>query len=285
MGIRAISEGVVVTASAAEPVTALPRGEPGTQRSSQQVAVDPSPPGTEGSFAVTPTDLTVGLLAEAVRTAAGYRFPESLRVWTSLAVRCGPCDAATITVLNPDGTLRTVGAIDERAEQADRMQCDTGAGPSVEAVQGTVLVLAEDLRAASTRWPRWAPWVTGLGLTAVLSVQLFTTEALGSLNLYSTTPRRYGTADLDTATALAAHVSAALARALAEHNLRQAVESRNLIGQAQGMLMERYRLTPEKSFAVLRRYSDDHDLKIDAVAEHMVNTGKLPALPIGPTTV
>lgn len=198
-------------------------------------------------------------------------------MWTGLAARYGPCDAATITVLNPDGTLETVGGTQDWAEQADLAQFDTGTGPSVEAVQGTVVVLAEDLRAASERWPGWAPQAVGLGTTAVMSVQLFTTEALGSLNLYSTRARRYGATDLDAAATLAAHVSAAVAQARVEHNLWRAIQARNLIGQAQGMLMARYGLTPEKAFDVLRRHSNDLNLKVSAVAELLLSTGKLPA--------
>jgi len=224
-----------------------------------------------------PTDLTPGVFAETVRAAAGQRHPDSLRVWTGLAARCGPCDAATITVVDPGGTLRTVAGTEVRAEHADLAQFDTGTGPGVEAVQGTVVVLAEDLRAASKRWPGWVPHAVGLGLTSVMSVQLFTTQALGSLNLYSLTPRRYGSTDVDTATTLAAHVSAAVAQARVEQNLWQAIQARNLIGQAQGMLMARYGLPPEKAFAVLRRHSNDLNLKVSAVAEYFVNTGKLPA--------
>jgi AmiR/NasT family two-component response regulator len=72
-------------------------------------------------------------------------------------------------------------------------------------------------------------------------------------------------------------VSAKVARAHAERNLRRAAQSRNLVAQAQGMLMERYRLTPQQSFAVLRCISTDQNLQIDAVAEDLVRTGKLPA--------
>jgi hypothetical protein len=267
-----------VSASAAESVVPLRRGVRDTHRLPRRGATVSSPWGIEPSVCgADPTDITVGLLAEAVRAAAGRALPDALRVWTELAARCGPCDAATITVLNPDGTLETRGGTQDWAEQADLAQFNTGTGPGVEAVQGTVVVLAEDLRAASERWPGWAPRAVGLGSTAVMSVQLFTTEALGSLNLNSTRPRRYGTTDLDAATTLAAHVSGAVAQARVEHNLWRAIQARNLIGQAQGMLMARYGLTPDKAFDVLRRHSNDLNLKVSTVAEQLVSTGKLPA--------
>jgi GAF domain-containing protein len=267
-----------VTESAAEsavPFNCEVRGS--IPRRPRPVAVAVSRQDSDSSMSGAPTDLTPGVFAETVRAAAGQRHPDSLRVWTGLAARCGPCDAATITVIDRGGTLRTVGGTHDWAEHADLTQFDAGTGPGVEAVQGTVVVLAEDLRAASKRWPGWVPHAVGLGLTAVMSVQLFTTQALGSLNLYSLTPRRYGSTDVDTATTLAAHVSAAVAQARVEQNLWQAIQARNLIGQAQGMLMARYGLPPEKAFAVLRRHSNDLNLKVSAVAEYFVNTGKLPA--------
>jgi len=221
-------------------------------------------------------ELTAGVVAEAARDAAGHRPPDSFRVWTGLAARCGPCDAATITMVNADGTLATIGGTTDWAEQADLAQFDTGTGPTVDAVRGTVVVLAEDLRAAAGRWPGWAPRAVGLGSAAVLSVQLFTTKALGSLNLYSTAPRRYGSTDLDTATTLAAHVSAAVAHIRLEQNLWQTIQTRNVIGQAQGMLMARYGLTPQKAFAVLRRYSNNLNAKVSVIAEQTVRTGTLP---------
>jgi len=71
-------------------------------------------------------------------------------------------------------------------------------------------------------------------------------------------------------------VSAAVARARVEENLWRAIQAWNLIGQAQGMLMARYGLTPDQAFTVLRRLSNDLNRKVSAVAEQLVSTGKLP---------
>lgn len=63
-----------------------------------------------------------------------------------------------------------------------------------------------------------------------------------------------------------------------EQSLWRAIDSRNLIGQAQGILMERYGLTPLKAFAVLRRHSQEQNMKVTALAEHLTSTGDLPGL-------
>ena len=74
----------------------------------------------------------------------------------------------------------------------------------------------------------------------------------------------------------AAHAAVALASAQTEEQLRSAIASRTLLGQAQGILMERYRLTPEKSFEVLRRVSQDSNVKVRDVAQRLVETGETP---------
>ena len=66
-----------------------------------------------------------------------------------------------------------------------------------------------------------------------------------------------------------------LAYSRTEQNLWQAIDSRNLIGQAQGILMERFGLTPDSAFAVLRRYSQHHNRKLAVLAEELVTTGRL----------
>jgi hypothetical protein len=84
---------------------------------------------------------------------------------------------------------------------------------------------------------------------------------------------------VDIARVVAAHASVALARFRIEHNLWSAVDARHLIGQAQGILMERYSISAEKAFAVLRRYSQNHNRKLHDIAATLVSTGDLPARP------
>jgi len=81
------------------------------------------------------------------------------------------------------------------------------------------------------------------------------TPRLGSLNLYSLHPRQYDPAEVETAKIIAAHASVVLAHTGNEQRFWHAIGTRNVIGQAQGMLMQKYRLSPENAFAVLRRYS------------------------------
>ena len=101
---------------------------------------------------------------------------------------------------------------------------------------------------------------------------------MGSLNLYSLAPRRFDAADVEAARVIGAHASVVLAHARTRDNLSRAMDTRSQIGRAQGILMERYGLNPASAFAVLRRLSQDQNVKMAALAEQLINTGRLPGL-------
>jgi AmiR/NasT family two-component response regulator len=68
----------------------------------------------------------------------------------------------------------------------------------------------------------------------------------------------------------------AMSRVQESDHLWQAIDARKLIGQAQGILMERYDLDDERAFEVLRRYSQNSNLKLRDVAQMVVDTRELP---------
>jgi GAF domain-containing protein len=118
--------------------------------------------------------------------------------------------------------------------------------------------------------------MTAVALRSVLSVRLGTpSQAIGVLNLFDPAKDRFGEADGSTAQLLADHAAVAVANARSESSLWQAIESRRLIGQAQGILMERFELTGEQAFAVLRRYSQDNNVRLREVAQRLVRSRKL----------
>jgi GAF domain-containing protein len=216
-----------------------------------------------------------GVMAERLRAAAARKSPQdALDAVIDMAVQTGPCEAASVTMLGPGGTTDTVAASDERIVKADRLQYELQEGPCLDAVWDDGMFVIPDL-VADGRWPRWSDRAAGLGVGSSVSVHLFTDTALGSLNMYSMHPRRYEHADLEAAKVIAAHVSVVVAFARTEQNLWQAIDSRNLIGQAQGMLMQKYGLTADKAFAVLRRYSQVNNVKIAVLAEEITTTGLL----------
>lgn len=114
-------------------------------------------------------------------------------------------------------------------------------------------------------------------MRSALCFQLFTDQDnLGALNLYSTDLDGFGDDDYENGLALAAHVAVALAAAQEVESLNSAVASRTVIGQAEGILMERYDLQAEEAFAVLRRVSQDSNVKVAEIASDLVRTRQTP---------
>lgn len=170
----------------------------------------------------------------------------------------------------------TVAATDELITKADQLQLDFGEGPSLLAISDHHEVLVEDTTAES-RWPEWAPTAAEYGIRGVLAIRLFTEHSTsGVLNLVSAQPLGFTDADRESARLLALHASIAIASARLKTSLKEAVDSRKIVGQAVGRLMERYRLDAVQAFVVLRRYSQDRNERLNAVATHVIETGNLP---------
>jgi len=222
-------------------------------------------------------DLSPLSFAEHARDlAASSGLEAAIEVIVDLALTSTESDFASVTLVHADGTVETVAASHPVVESADALQYTLHEGPCLTAAENNGVYVIEDT-STDARWPQWGPGVAALGLRSVLSIHLFTdVQALGALNLYAQDLRTFSRDDVDIARVVAAHASVALARFRIEHNLWSAVDARHLIGQAQGILMERYRLTPEKAFAVLRRQSQQHNIKLHEVAGTLVRGGQLP---------
>jgi GAF domain-containing protein len=202
------------------------------------------------------------------------------------ALRATGGDCAGVVLVHRGKGLQTAGVTDRRVVQADRLQLEDGEGPyvPVSRVHDSFVhdsVLHDSVVVCDTvvdrRWPRWSPRVAELGLRSVLTVWLFTTRStLGALSVYATRPGRFSAANEATARLLAVHAAVAVATAEDASRLAQAVGASTLIGQAQGLLMERFAIDADQAFAVLRRHSQDNNLKLRVVAGQLLATGQLP---------
>lgn len=187
------------------------------------------------------------------------------------------CDYAGVIFLHrKDGSIETIAATDPLIEKLDQIQMEIGQGPDIEALTNRLSVIVADTH-LERRWPQWADMVASAGIRSLLNVRLHTSdETLGTLNLYSRTADKFDTDDQATAHIIARHAAVAIAAARKEENLWRAVDARNLIGQAQGILMERFDLDADKSFQVLVRYSQHNNVKLHDVARTVVETRKMP---------
>jgi GAF domain-containing protein len=187
-------------------------------------------------------------------------------------------DHAGITLIRPRGRLETVAATDSVVERTDALQYELDEGPCRDSSWRGETLVATDL-AAEERWPRWAAKVAASGIFSVLAVELTTAhrERIGSINVYWTRRRVVTADDVAFVNIFARHADLALSGAMNEAGLNVALDSRKLIGQAQGILLERYGLDEARAFTVLRRYSQEHNLKLRRVAEYLVSTRRLPS--------
>jgi hypothetical protein len=188
-------------------------------------------------------------------------------------------DFCGITMRGRRGRPKTVGSTHEVVVQADRLQYDFGEGPCLDAAFEHENCVIEDL-ASEQRWPTWAAAAHELGIGSMMGVRLHTnTETFGALNLYAAKPWAFDPDNADIALIYSAHAAEAMSKARLVTGLQTALESRHMIGVAQGVLMGRYDIDMDTAFEVLRRYSNDHNVKLRDVAQQVVGAGELPSEP------
>jgi len=178
---------------------------------------------------------------------------------------------ASITVRHADDRLQTVAPTDDLLLGLDAAQYELREGPCYEAASDETYVSSPNL-AADERFPRYAATAVKAGIRAQAGIRLFDTpdpEARAALNLYS---RDVGSfEDMSMVGLLFAHQAAvALGYAREVENLREAMLTRQLIGRAVGITMERYGLSEERAFAFLARVSQTRNVKLRDIASELV---------------
>lgn len=189
------------------------------------------------------------------------------------------CDEAGVSLVHRRRVIETPAATSDLVETGDKLQYEFQEGPCLDAIWDQETVYSHDL-AAEYRWPTWGPRVVEeLGVRSMLCFRLFTTaDTLGALNLYSRRAGAFTEEDAIEGLALAAHVAVALVAATEIEGLNAAAVNRTVIGQAQGILMERYDIDSERAFALLRRVSQDTNNRLRGVAAELVRTRKVPGV-------
>lgn len=194
------------------------------------------------------------------------------------------CDLAGLAVLRPGG-IEILAANRDELRLIDELQHEFGEGPCLGAVSETDVVSVGNVE-ADPRWPRWGPYVSEhFDIRSAISFHLFTEgQTSAALNVYAKKPDAFTQEDLVDGLVVAAQAAVALAAVLELDQLHQALRNRQTIGEAMGMLRERFDLTSDKAFAVLKRLSSYQNVKLVHVAQHIVDTGSLPGAPDSPDT-
>ncbi len=219
------------------------------------------------------------------RSLAELSMESLLQSMADLTKRVMPGDPeASVTLLIKDEPS-TVVATGPLALALDEVQYRRGDGPCLRTARDGVLVEIGDTRVDS-RWPDYARYVADHSVLSLLAVPLVLPgeeQVAGSLNVYAREPDAFDEASREVATGFAPYAAVAAgtvqayrkARETAD-NLQIALESRAVIEQAKGILIERHKLTPGQAFEALATVSMSRNVKVRDIAEDLVRTGELP---------
>jgi PAS domain-containing protein len=188
------------------------------------------------------------------------------------------CDEAGITLVRPRGHVDSPVTTGELAAACDQLQYDLGEGPCLQAVALQQTVRANQL-ASDPRWPNFGPKAAELGIGSMLAVPLAVFRGTtGALNLYASAEDAFDRDSELIAEAFASHAAIALAHAELEANLRVGLTTREEIGRAVGILMERHRVNATAAFDMLVYASQRAHRKLRDLAVWVNMTGEDPSL-------
>ncbi|WP_199256192.1 GAF and ANTAR domain-containing protein [Mycolicibacterium mengxianglii] len=159
---------------------------------------------------------------------------------------------------------------DPLVAELDTLQSQFDDGPCLDALRDHHTVLIDDM-AAESRWPRFTQAAVARGVGSLLSFQLFVQEEnLGALNLYAGVAGAFSDDSVVVGELLAQHASVALAGSAATAQLSSAVASRDIIGQAKGILMYRENLSGTDAFTLMVETSKATNIKVVDIARWLV---------------
>lgn len=203
-------------------------------------------------------------------------FERTLKTVVDLACSTLPgCDSAGVT-LRIDGRDTTAASSDSYTLELDKIQYDSDQGPCVEALETGVPQFIDAI-SDETRWPEFRERAASQGLRSSASFPLRTNGPVGALNLYAREEHAFDEASRSIGEIFArqssialenAHIYAA-ARQLGEQ-LNEALKTRDLIGQAKGILMEREGISDPDAFEMLKTISQNSNVKLRDIAQRLV---------------
>jgi GAF domain-containing protein len=213
-------------------------------------------------------------MAELARASAAPRSVEEvLSDVTAAAMELIPgADTAGVLLIGKGGKWDSVANTSDLPYRLDELQMLFNEGPCVEAALDELIVRTDDFR-ADERWPRYSAAVVEIGVSSGLSFKLYTADrTAGALNLFSFKIDAFDAEDETTGVILAAHAAAAILASRHGEQLQSALSTRDRIGQAKGIIMERFGVDDVKAFEMLRRLSQDSNTRLIDVAQRVIDT-------------
>jgi GAF domain-containing protein len=213
-------------------------------------------------------------MAELARHMAAPRgVHEVLADVTAAAVELIPrAHVSGVLLLKKGGEFESLADTQDLAAQLDQLQRQFGEGPCAEAALEETIVRSDDLR-DEPRWPQYAPAAVQRGVLGSLSFKLYTADrTAGALNLFSFDAGPWDVEAETIGSVLAAHAAAAILAVRHGEQLHSALSTRDRIGQAKGIIMERFGVDDVRAFELLRKLSQESQTKLVDIAQRVVDT-------------
>lgn len=179
---------------------------------------------------------------------------------------------AGVTLTTSGGDVQTLSATDAYPALLDDIQRRHREGPCLAAAWRHHVVRVDDIH-REQRWPSYCQEVAATTpIRSILAFELFTgEESTGALNFYAESPDVFDDETVETGLVLATHVALAWHMVRRDEQFRSALASRDVIGQAKGMLMERFDIDAVQAFELLKRVSQDSNTPLAQVALELVD--------------
>lgn len=177
------------------------------------------------------------------------------------------CEHAGVLLLHGRSQVETAAASSDLVRRSDEIQGELGEGPCFDAAfQKQQVYRIADVETTVEQWPQYAPRARELGIGSMMGFLLFTDEGdLGALDLYSHEPNTFTQHSELVGWLLASHAAVAFSGARTTAQMRSAIDTR-----------QRYKLTDDRAFELIKKVSQDRNIKLRDLAEQISTTGEAP---------
>ncbi len=213
-------------------------------------------------------------MAELARSFAGPRGVEAVlaEVTTAAVELLDGADLAGVLLIAKGGKFESLEGTSDLMYKLDELQVTHASGPCIEAAVDQLIVRVDDFESES-RWPEYSRAVVETGVRSSLSFKLYTGDRTsGALNVFSFRPHVFDGEQEAIGSVLAAHAAAALVASRHGEQLTSALNTRDVIGQAKGVIMERFHVDAVRAFEMLRELSQTMNTRLVDIAQRVVDT-------------
>ncbi|MGC2655860.1 MAG: GAF and ANTAR domain-containing protein [Mycobacterium sp.] len=212
-------------------------------------------------------------MADLARSFAGpQKVSEVLAGVTTAAVELIPnAETAGVLLMAKGGKFESLEGTSQLIYELDELQERHGNGPCIDAAVDQLIVRVDDFQ-TDQRWPGYNEAVCQTGVRSSLSFKLYTgSRTAGALNIFSLKPNAFDQESEAIGSVLAAHAAAALIASRHGEQLQSALTTRDVIGQAKGIIMERYNVDAIRAFEMLRQLSQSMNTRLADIAQRVVD--------------